>query len=148
MFTTVRDANIRINKDDNGLKNLQTLERNLNILDFYSAYSETIGTDNSFSKNLGRLVSIGSPPVSYKINSIEYNLGVIDKDRRNFRNFKTTSSAIIGFGMGKYHPAIGYISGKASDKIFDAVEFSADYLNNGFNQLKNQIIFRISNNYK
>jgi len=145
-FTTARGTNIKIDKDGKGLGMYDTFDNILSTLDLVATLVETSKESTKFTQGLGLAATFAGPYISYKKNLSEYNLGLIDKDRYSFRNVKITSNVISSTIMGRYHPAIGYSSGKLSDTFFDGLEFGADYLNNGFNQMKNQIIFNISNN--
>lgn len=145
-FTTARGTNIKINKDDKGLGFYDIFDNILSTFDYVATIVDTAKETTKISQGLGLAATLGGPYISYKKNLTEYNLGLIDKDRYTFRNIKITSNVISSSIMGRYHPAIGLFSGKFSDALFDGVEFGSDYLNTGFNQMRNQIIFNISNN--
>ena len=144
-FTTPRGTNINISNDDSGLGMYKSLESTLDLFDFASSSAESFNTGNTFTKGLGTTTSLIGPYASYKVNSIEYQSGIIKRDRYMFRNTKIVASSTVGFVGGRLHPAVGYGGGKATSLLFDGIESSVDYLNNGFNQMKNQVIFTISN---
>ena len=142
-FTTPRGTNIKIG--DQSLNMYKSLETTMDIFDYTATTSETFNSSTSVSKSMGTIASVVGPFASYKVNSIEFETGIIDRDRYYFRNTKIVSSTLVGYIMGRYHPAIGLGASKGTSLLFDGIEYSVDYLNKGFNQMKNQVIFSIAN---
>src|SRR5690606_33213280 len=107
-------------------------ENLMNNFDIIATTTETFGAASESTRILGWVSAITGPYASYKMNSLDYRSGNIDRDRYEFRNIKIVTSAVVGVAVGRGHPVLGFGAAKATSLMFDGVEAAADYLNNGF----------------
>ena|SRR5690606_10191505 len=127
---------------------LNQMNKSMIPFEVIGVIGEILDKNNNFLKGLGWASTAIDITTSFKANQINYQNGMIDKDRYQFRNIGITTSVGVGVSLGRYHPAAGLIGGTGTSYLFDGIEAAADYLNNGAHQIKNQIIHSIKFQYR